>query len=391
MANRGMHASASKPGSPLLTISITLVVVVTQVTPLIALGSVAPERRALLLGCIAVLVVGSTAGVLWAERARSPVRLWGMLAALCVVGGVAVWASQDVAWQVVMPLISLLVLFGSAIWGVAAMLVYLMELLLLVDLNSLRGLSSSGGFLASSAFVIVFSLILRRERDARASVEVLAADLEHANGRLRDYATQVEDLATAKERNRLAREIHDSLGHYLTVVHVQLEAAKTHVERDPAVALRCLAHASRLTQEGLTEVRRSVALLRASPIEQRPLHEAVGGLLEELRASGLEAELIVRGAPQALDSSVEFALYRAAQESLTNIRRHARAQRARLELCYETRATTLRVTDDGVGAARAEGGFGLLGLRERVQLVGGTVDIQTAVGAGFSLAVEVPR
>src|SRR5947207_15635523 len=115
-------------------------------------------------------------------------------------------------------------------------------------------------------FVVVFTRLAASEREARAG-------LEEANRRMREHAAQVEELATTKERNRLAREIHDSLGHYLTVVNVQIGAAQAIMAHDKPRALDHLTKAQTLTQEGLAEVRRSVAALRASPTESRPLPE----------------------------------------------------------------------------------------------------------------------
>src|SRR5205085_6155620 len=158
-------------------------------------------------------------------------------------------------------------------------------------------------------FVVVFTRIAASERKAR-------AELGAANRRLREYAAQVEELATTKERNRLAREIHDSLGHYLTVVNVQIAAAQTLLAHDQPRALDHLCKAQLLTQEGLAEIRRSVAALRASPIESRPLAEALAMLVEQWNAAGLSVSLTVDGTIRSLTPQANLTLYRAAQESL---------------------------------------------------------------------------
>src|ERR1044071_1722500 len=123
-------------------------------------------------------------------------------------------------------------------------------------------------------FVVVFTRVAASEREARTA-------LAEANQLLRDHAAQVEELATTKERNRLAREIHDSLGHYLTVVNVQIGAAQAILDQDHQRARDHLSNAQALTQEGLAEVRHSVAALRAAPIESRPLPEALAKLTEQ--------------------------------------------------------------------------------------------------------------
>jgi signal transduction histidine kinase len=233
-------------------------------------------------------------------------------------------------------------------------------------------------------FVVVFTRVAASEREARTA-------LAEANQLLRDHAAQVEELATTKERNRLAREIHDSLGHYLTVVNVQIGAAQAILDLDRERALDHLSNAQALTQEGLAEVRHSVAALRASPIESRPLPEALAKLTEQWNAAGLRAKFVVAGTIRPLTPQVNLTLYRAAQEALTNVGKHAHASNVDVHLDYrDERLIRLRITDDGLGSANSEGGFGLLGVRERVQLLNGAVQIRTSAGEGFSLEVELP-
>ena len=195
-----------------------------------------------------------------------------------------------------------------------------------------------------------------------------------------------------EERNRLAREIHDSLGHYLTVVNVQLEAARAVLESDSDQALDALNKAQTLTKEGLSEVRRSVAALRASPIEGKSLPELIGGLVGECRVAGLIAEFTVSGEHRSLSIPQKHTLFRAAQEGLTNVRRHARASRVDVLLGYESEnKVRLHIEDNGVGTDpnELESGFGLLGIQERVQLLGGTVRLESVPNQGFVLEVEV--
>ena len=244
---------------------------------------------------------------------------------------------------------------------------------------------------AAIIFVVVFTYIAVSERKGRAEVERLAAELSDVNAKLREYAAQVEELATAKERNRLAREIHDSLGHYLTVINVQIEAARAVMDSDQSRALACLGKAQSLTQEGLTEVRRSVAALHALPTENRPLADALAGLAEECRASGIAIDLTITGSPRPLGPQADLTLYRAAQEALTNVRKHAQAERASVTLDYGADdLVRLVIEDDGVGASDANSGFGLLGVRERAQILGGAVRTTTSRGQGFRLEVELP-
>ena len=233
-------------------------------------------------------------------------------------------------------------------------------------------------------FVVVFTRVAASEREARTA-------LAKANQLLRDHAAQVEELATTKERNRLAREIHDSLGHYLTVVNVQISAAQAIFDQDRPRALDHLSKAQALTQEGLAEVRHSVAALRASPTESRPLPEALARLVEQWNAAGLRTSFVVAGTIRSLTPQVNLTLYRTAQEALTNVGKHAHATNVDLHLDYRDEGSVhLSVKDDGVGSDNSEGGFGLLGVRERVQQLSGVVRVRTASGKGFALDVEIP-
>ncbi|HEX3231573.1 MAG TPA: sensor histidine kinase, partial [Pyrinomonadaceae bacterium] len=233
-------------------------------------------------------------------------------------------------------------------------------------------------------FVVVFTRVAASEREARTA-------LAEANQLLRDHAAQVEELATTKERNRLAREIHDSLGHYLTVVNVQIGAAQAILDQDRPRALDHLSNAQALTQEGLAEVRHSVAALRASPTESRPLPEALARLAEQWNAAGLRTRFAVAGTARSLTPQVNLTLYRAAQEALTNVGKHAHATSVDLHLDYRHEDSVhLSVEDDGVGSDNSGGGFGLLGVRERVQQLSGAVRVRTDSGKGFALEVELP-
>ena len=277
--------------------------------------------------------------------------------------------------------------------------VWVVSLLTLILLTAPFAVSSEwDGFLqvftaygAGLVFVVGFTQIAQSEEKARAEVERLADELSEANQKLREYAAQVEDLATTKERNRLAREIHDGLGHYLTAINMQLQAARAVLDVDRDRAANSLGKAQTLTQEALTDVRRSVAALRSSPVESRPLPEALSVLVGESRAAGISTELSVSGAPRTLTPQAGLALYRAAQEGLTNVRKHAQASRADVTLDYgDSSCVRLTVRDDGTGADDPDGGFGLLGLRERVHFLGGEMRVETAAGQGFTLEVRVP-
>ena len=241
-------------------------------------------------------------------------------------------------------------------------------------------------------FTLVFTLLAVTSERSRSQMERLAGELGAANQKLRKYAVQAEELAATRERNRLAREIHDSLGHYLTVVNVQIEAARALWSHDPAQAQDALAKAASFTREGLQDIRRSVATLRTSPLDNKPLVEALRQLVAESQAGGLSSELKLLGNSRPMSPPAELTLFRAGQEGLTNVRKHAKAKRVSLVLDFQAlNKVCLRVSDDGVGATQDAGnGFGLIGLRERAQILGGEMRVNSSPSAGFILEMEVP-
>jgi signal transduction histidine kinase len=247
-------------------------------------------------------------------------------------------------------------------------------------------------FIPAILFVVAFTEARLNERDARREAEKLTVELEKANHQLTAYAVQAEEMATIQERNRLAREIHDNVGHYLTVVNVQIEAARAVMAQDPDRARTALDKAQKLTKDGLTAVRQSVAAFRESPTDSRSLIDAIQSLVQETRSSGLVAEFEVVGEHRSLDSQTKLTLFRVAQEGLTNVRKHAHASRVDVVLDYSLPQTIrLSIRDNGVGkSAAVVDGFGLIGMRERVHMLGGRLTIESAVGKGLWLETAVP-
>ena len=245
------------------------------------------------------------------------------------------------------------------------------------------GVQAGLGYAAGYVFIVAFTQIAQREERARDQLEL-------AHQQLREYAAQVERLATVRERNRIAREVHDSLGHYLTALNVQLEiAAKLH-EADPTRAREAIVRARELVAEGLREARRSVAALRASPLDDRPLAQALGALVDNTRDANLTITFEQTGVVRALSPEIETVLYRAAQEALTNIRKHSRATQVVAQLNFDADTVRLWVRDNGAGRAAARDGVGLSGLRERVLAVGGKMWAQNYRDGGFAIEVIVP-
>jgi two-component system NarL family sensor kinase len=203
-------------------------------------------------------------------------------------------------------------------------------------------------------------------------------------------------LGIVEERNRLAREIHDTLAQGLTAVSLQLESADALLEAgaDPQRIRKAIRQALGLTRANLEEARRSVLDLRAAPLEGRTLLKALEALAAEWRAkSGIAIHFEAAGEDRPLPVRIEAGLYRIAQEALTNISRHANAQHASLQLTLTPDQIHLIVEDDGQGFEPAQvpkDRYGLIGLNERARLLGGTLCLDSDPGNGTCLAVTIP-
>jgi two-component system NarL family sensor kinase len=204
-------------------------------------------------------------------------------------------------------------------------------------------------------------------------------------------------LGAAEERNRLAREIHDTLAQGLTAITLQLEMADTLLEagtgRDRA--RQVVQQALALTRANLEEARRSVLDLRTAPLEGRTLAEALAALAaqHERNQPGVQVKFIATGESRSLPLRVEASLYRIAQEALTNVVRHARALHVTVQLETMLDNVRLIVQDDGRGfdpARIPQGRLGLIGLNERVKLLGGSLKVQSSPGAGTRIQVAIP-
>lgn len=378
------------PGVSLACIAATAAALIKVV----ASGLLSAPWLALLLVLAAVYALLGTVGFWLVERRGTRAQLHLVLASMFAAGAGAMAVSRGEVVFLIMPLVMYGVLYLSPA-GVASLVAAFSAVMVTVWIAEAhpiaRMVRELAVWSAALAFVIVISRMLLVQRKARTEMEALAGRLGDANEQLRVQAAKIEQLAKTQERNRIARDIHDGLGHYLTVIHVQLEAAKTLFERDPETARAAVLKAQELTREGLSEVRRSVALLRGSRSTERPLFAAIEKLASECKADGIHAAVRLRGTPRPLPEPVEITLYRAAQEALTNVRRHARASRLDIELAFASGSgIRLRVEDDGVGAEPLNQGFGLVGLRERAESVGGRMSVRSARGRGFTLEMELP-
>jgi len=246
---------------------------------------------------------------------------------------------------------------------------------------------------------IAMASIAAAEQAGRLRLESVLGDLRDSHDQLTAYAAQVAGLSAAAERGRLARDIHDSLGHHLTAVTVQLEKAEAFRPLDAASADRAVADARAAARQALREVRGSVAALRG---DEPPalLSAMLAGLVRQAGPGEPLVTVTVTGDEAGLGAAARTVLFRAAQEALTNVRRHSGARRACVSVTLDGRDARLVVADDGQGFDRtsravagglaAREGFGLLGMRERAALAGGHAEVDSRPGAGTTVTVTVP-
>lgn len=234
-------------------------------------------------------------------------------------------------------------------------------------------------------FVLLSMNAMVAERQSR---EKLAL----ANEKLRQYALKIENQATLQERNRIARDIHDSLGHSLTALNIQLETALKLWQSNPEKAQQFLERAKRLGTQSLQEVRQSVSAMRSDPVQGRPLQDAIASLVEDLhRSTGIspDCSLLLE---RPLPAEVHTAVYRIVQEALTNICKYASATEIQIQLQTTSDELYLTIWDNGSGfdVEANTTGFGLQGMRERTLALGGQLSIDSALGAGCRITAHFP-
>jgi NarL family two-component system sensor histidine kinase YdfH len=302
-------------------------------------------------------------------------------------------------WAVVFGLYpGLIGLFISApvrrIWRLTILLFVLavsaLNFALVSGLNSL--LPWMLGTIPIVIFVSLYVLMYVRQAEARERAQTLLEDLEVANRQLSEYAARVEDLTIAAERQRMARELHDTLSQGLAGLILQLEAVDAHLAGNRTERARgILEQSMQKARETLAEARQAIDDLRRPQVTD--LAEAVQQEAEHFRAAtGIPCDPDFN-LPAELPVAVSEAAIKAVSESLTNVVRHARAKSVRLCLAETDEGLEIEVYDDGIGfdpAAVEAGHYGLLGMSERVRLAGGSLQIESGPGRGTQINIRFP-
>jgi signal transduction histidine kinase len=221
------------------------------------------------------------------------------------------------------------------------------------------------------------------------------AQLEAAHQRLRRHAATVEQLAISRERNRLARDLHDTLAHSLSAVTVQLEALRTLLANDPAAAQDMVDGLLIVARRGLEESRQAIQALRTDPVETLGLDGALRDMLQSFQArAGVQAALSLAGQEPDLTLPEAQTLFRIAEEALINVERHAAAQRVTVRLACGSDRIDLVIRDDGVGfepASVEPDRYGLPGMRERAEIIGAMLEVNSHPGGGTEIWCSLTR
>ncbi|MBE3559526.1 MAG: sensor histidine kinase [Ktedonobacteraceae bacterium] len=229
------------------------------------------------------------------------------------------------------------------------------------------------------------------------------AELEEAHTRLAQSAAQEQELAVLRERTRLAREMHDTIGHALVLISVKLEAAQRLRERDPERCDRELESTKEIARGTMTALRASIANLRSPALEREHIYHALSRSAGELaQRTGLHVTCDTLAQTTPLSEPLSETLWKVSQEAFTNIEKHAHAKNVHVEISRRDEMLLMRIHDDGVGLPPAfcdpqknhphqeQGHYGLRGMLERVEAIGGHLTLHSQPGQGTTIEVELP-
>jgi signal transduction histidine kinase len=259
--------------------------------------------------------------------------------------------------------------------------------------GSWEGIGYGLAYVAAAIMISVFSSVTLRAEEARNQSLALNAELEAANQKLKEYAQQVEKLAAAQERTRLARDLHDSVSQTIFSMTLTAQAASILLESDPKRVAAQLEHLQALAKNAMAEMRALIQQLRPEAPGRDGLAASLRHHVEERKLrDGLAVELNIRG-ERRLPIRIEEGLFRVVQESLNNVVKHAKVNTARVTLDLEQNPIEVCIEDHGAGFDPAPGQteighLGLAGMVERVQALGGRLEIESKPGAGTCIRVR---
>jgi signal transduction histidine kinase len=245
--------------------------------------------------------------------------------------------------------------------------------------------------IAGLIYIMIFTQMAMDEEISRQRAEKLYDELEEANTKLLKYANEIEELATIQERNRLAREIHDGLGHYLTTILIQLQAAEAILPSDAKKALDAIEKAKDQSKLALIDVRKSVSAFRDDLYTPEDLDTLIKMALEPCKWVEINTDYTRLGEKRNVSNIVKTTVFRIVQETVNNACKYSMAKNYLLTMDYQNAdQMRIHISDDGIGSDSPHGGFGLIGLKERIELINGTIMITTSPNKGFNLEITLP-
>ena len=231
--------------------------------------------------------------------------------------------------------------------------------------------------------------VITEQNNTIDEVNALYAQLEQANSQLHEYAAMSEKVAETRERNRLAREIHDTIGHVLTGISAGLDACVALIDVSPEKTKQQLEVISNVTREGIKEVRRSVNELRPDALERFSLEYAIQKMISDMTSvSDCKVYFASEVSNMKFDEDEEMAIYRVIQESITNAIRHGEADKIWIAMKHQESEILLQIRDNGKGCDHIKSGFGTRHIKERIGMLGGKVTFDGS--KGFLVEARIP-
>lgn len=350
--------------------------------------------RPVLLSVVFWLVLGAMVAVNLAEPSGLPERIlfFADVVLLCVLWMVMPWrpGRRRLVAPAFLACTLVLGLTGSAGTHLPLLLIGVVNLAFVYGMRVAALILAAFGVITIVVSLSYGTSLLTAVIQTAALAVLAAFSLGMASAvlRARELAARVRELTVAEERARMAAEMHDSIGHHLTVIKLGLENAERFRDRRPEAAWEEVRQAKELTVAALADARRWVRALRPLPLDGHLGSEALRQLAATFTGTGVTVTFEVAGAERPLEPDTELVLYRVLQEGLTNALRHAEADSVRGTLTFEKEKVVLVVADDGKGLDRGPG-FGLSSLTERVEALGGTLTSGNA-GKGVELRAELP-
>ncbi|MCX7747063.1 MAG: histidine kinase [Clostridia bacterium] len=254
-------------------------------------------------------------------------------------------------------------------------------------------LSSKQGILGkiiSFTNITNYKMLIDKLEQKNTEIQLMNEELTALNEQLQDYSKTVEELTIEKERNRFSKDAHDTLGHSMAILIALLEMTRADYDHKPLVVKDNLDQAIAISREGLNELRRTISGLAPKILKQENIVDSINSLISNFAPSGMKVDFTVQGTIRSLCSLRSNTVYRICQESLTNSLRHGKAKNVTMILKFYDTHLRLWISDDGQGCGKIEKGFGLAGMQQRVDRLGGNITYGTGEECGFFINALIP-